>query len=62
MMLDIIICVTFLPVQNKYLATRFICQDFDEKFNIADQKVQAAEGIKRDMCKYLVSSDVADDA
>ena len=62
MMLDIITCVTFLPVQNKYLATRFICQDFDEKFNIADQKVQVADEIKRYIWKYLVSSDVADDA
>ena len=30
--------------------------------NIADQKVQVAEEIKRDIWKYLVSSDVADDA
>ena len=29
---------------------------------IADQKVQIAEEIKRDIWKYLVSSDVADDA
>ena len=30
--------------------------------NIADQKVQVADEIKRDIWKYLVSSDVADDA
>ena len=62
MMLDIILCVTFLPVQNKYPATHFIFQDFDKKMNIADQKVQVADEIKRDIWKYLVSSDVADDA
>ena len=28
MMLDIIICITFLPVQNKYPATCFICHNF----------------------------------
>ena len=55
------ICVTFLPVQNKYPATRFIFQDFDKKINIADQKVQVADEIKRDIWKYLVSFDVADD-
>ena len=27
-----------------------------------NQKVQVADKIKRDICKYLVSSDVADDA
>ena len=31
-MLDLIICVTFLPVQNKYPVTRFIFQDFDKKW------------------------------
>ena len=30
--------------------------------NVADQKVQVADKIKRDIWKYLVSSDVADDA
>ena len=30
--------------------------------NIADQKVQVADEIKRDIWKYLVSSEVADDA
>ena len=62
MMLDIIMRVTFLPVQNKYPATRFIFQDFDQKMNIDDQKVQVADEIKRDILKCLVSSDVADDA
>ena len=54
--------VRFLPVQNKYPATRFICQDFDKKMNIDDQKVQVADEIKCDIWIYLVSSDVADDA
>ena len=61
-MLDIMICVTFLPLQNKYPATRFIFKNFDKKMNIADQKVQVADEIRRDIWKYLVSSDVADDA
>ena len=39
-----------------------MCQDFDKKTNIADQKVHVADEIKRDIWKYLVSSDVADDA
>ena len=30
MVLDIIMCITFLPVPNKYPATRFICQNFGE--------------------------------
>ena len=29
-MLDIIMCITFLSVQNKYPATRFILQNFDK--------------------------------
>ena len=62
MMLDIIMCITFLPVPNKYPATRFICQNFDNKRHIDDQKVQVADEIKRDICKHLVSSDVEDDA
>ena len=62
MMLDINMCVTFLPVQNKYPATRFICQDFDKKMNIDDRKVQVANDIMAEIWKYLVSSDVADDA
>ena len=36
--------------------------EFWQKMNIDDQKVQVADEIKRDICKYLVSSDVADDA
>ena len=62
MMLDIIMCITFLSVQNKYPATRFICQNFNNKRHIDNQKVQIADEIKRDIFKYLVSSDVADDA
>ena len=53
-------CMTFLSVQNKYPATRFICQNFDKKPDIDNQKVQVADEIKRGICKYLVSSDVAD--
>ena len=49
-------------MQNKYPATRFICQNFDNKRYIDYQKVQVADEIKRDIWKYLVSSDVADDA
>ena len=30
--------------------------------NIADQQVQVADEMKRNIWKYLVSSDVADDA
>ena len=64
MILDIIMRDTFLLVQNKYPATRFICQNFDNKRHIDNQKVhvQVAYEIKRDIWKYLVSSDVADDA
>ena len=47
MMLDIIMRVTFLPVQNKYPATRFICANFDNKRQIDNQKVQVADEIKR---------------
>ena len=35
---------------------------FWQKMNIDDQKVQVAEEIKRDIWKYPVSSDVADNA
>ena len=49
-------------MQNKYPATRFICQSFDSKRHINNQKVQVADEIKHDICKYLVSSGVADDA
>ena len=62
MMLDIIMCITFLPVQNKYPATRFIRQNFDKYGYDEIQKLQVADEIKRDICKYLVSSDVTDDA
>ena len=36
--------------------------EFDKKMNIDDQKLQVADEIKHDIWKYLVSSDVADDA
>ena len=61
MMPDIFTCTTFLPVQNKYPATRFICQNSDNKRHIDNQKVQVSDEIKRDIWKYLVSSDVAGD-
>ena len=61
MMLDIIILILSLAVQNKYPATRLICANFDKQRYINNQKVQVANEIKRDICKYLVSSDVADD-
>ena len=37
-------------------------QGFWQKMNITDQKVQVADEIKRDIWKYLVSSDLATDA
>ena len=49
-------------MQNKYPATRFIYQNVDNKRHIDNQKVQVADEIKRDICKYLVSSDEADDS
>ena len=48
-MLDIIMCITFLSVQNNYPATRFICQMFDKKRYIDNQKIQVADKIKRDI-------------
>ena len=36
--------------------------EFWQKLNIADQKEHVAEKINRYVWKYLVSSDVADDA
>ena len=55
MMLDIVMCITFLPVQNKYQATRFMCQ-FWKNLYINNLKVQVADEIKRDMIymQYLV--------
>ena len=56
-MLGILMCLTFLPVQNKYPATRFICQNLGKKRYIDNQKVhcvQVADEIKCDMRKYLV--------
>ena len=46
MMLDIFMCITILPVQNKYPATRFICANLDNKRYIDNQKVQVADEIK----------------
>ena len=54
MMLDIIMCITFLPVENKYPDTRLKCQNFGKKRYIDNQKVQDADEIKRDICKSLV--------
>ena len=62
MLLDMIMCITFLPVQNKYPATSFISQNSKIKRDIDNQKVQVADEIKRDIWKYLASSDMADDA
>ena len=62
MVLAIIMRVTFLPVQNKYPATRFICRNFDNKRHIDNQKVQVADEIKRDIWKYLILSDEENDA
>ena len=61
MMLEIILRVTFIPVQNKYPRS-FYMSGFWQKMNIADQKVQVADEIKRDIYEYVVSSDVTDDA
>ena len=44
-------------MQNKYPATRLICQNFEEKKNtryIENQEVQVSDEIKRKICKYLV--------
>ena len=57
------ICIYVIFVKNKIKnATCFICQKFDNKRYIDNQKVQEADEIKQDICKYLVSSDVEDDA
>ena len=49
MMLDKIICITFVPVQNKYPATRFICQNDDKKRYIDNQKVQISDEISANL-------------
>ena len=49
-MLDMIMCITFLPVQNKYAAACFIWHNFEIKRYIDNQKVQVADVIKRDIC------------
>ena len=51
MMLDLIKCIKLLPVQNKYPATRFICQNFKKNWYIDNQ---VAIEIKRNIWKYLV--------
>ena len=53
MMLDIIICITFLPVQNKYHSILYM-PAFCKKRYIANQKVQEADEIKHDIWKSLV--------
>ena len=62
MMLDIIMSITFLPGHNTYSTAPLICQHFDNKRHIYNQKVQVSDEIKRGICKYLVSSDMEDDA
>ena len=49
MMLDIMKCIKLYPVQNKYPASRFTCHNFDQKTDIDNQKVHAADEMKRDM-------------
>ena len=49
-------------MQNKYPATRFIWYNFDKKNGYWYQKVKKADEIKPDICKYLISFEVADDA
>ena len=45
-MLDIIMCITFLPLPKTYPATRFICLRFGKKNRYVDnQKVQVADEI-----------------
>ena len=61
MILDIIMLIQFLPLQNKYPVTRFICSNFDKE-DIDKKKVQVTNEIKRDIWKYLVSSGMANDA
>ena len=39
-----------------------MCEFRPQKKDIDNQKVQVTDEIKRDIWKYLVSSDVADDA
>ena len=62
MMLDIIMCITFRPVLNKYPVTRFICADFDKNCILISKKIQVADEIKHGIWKNLVSSNVTDDA
>ena len=55
-MCNISACAKLIPSYS------FFIPEFWQKMNIDDQKVQVADEIKRDIWKYLVSSDVADDA
>ena len=48
-------------MQNKYPDARFICHILKTRY-IENQKVQVPYEIKRNICKYLAFSDVADDA
>ena len=50
MIFDTMKCSKLLPVQNKYPATCFICQNFEIKRYIDNQKVQVVDEIKRDIC------------
>ena len=53
----------FIPSCAKYIPSySFYIPEFWQKRYIDNQKVQVADEIKRDIWKYLVSSDVADDA
>ena len=61
-MLDIIMCITFLPMQKINTQLLVLYAQFDKKRYINNQNVQVADEIKRDIWGYLVSSEVADDA
>ena len=43
MMLDIIMCIKFLPVQNKYPAPCVLCQNFNKERYNENQKVQVVD-------------------
>ena len=62
MMLDIIMSIKFLSVQNKYQAILVLYARILTKKDIDNQKVQVADEIKRDILKYLGSSDVSIDS
>ena len=54
MMLDIIMCITFLFEENKYPASCFICQTFGGKRHVDNQKVQVTDKIKRYACMHYI--------